>query len=172
MSAATEATLNELLVNNRTMAQAIIRMANKMGADTSGIADASDSLGGLGEEGKDLTDKFKLIAKAVGSSVKAVYDLGAQSSNSGVSLSSFYTSLASLLPKDGVFQGFALKIAEISKEFEGNQKVYNDLINVGTTFNGSLMNVATTAGKAYMTMDQFANVVKNNTDVFRLMGLS
>jgi hypothetical protein len=170
MSAATEATLNELLVNNRTMAQAIIRMANKMGADTSGIADASDSLGGLGEEGKDLTDKFKQIAKAVGSSVKAVYDLGAQSSNTGVSLSSFYTSLASLLPKDGVFQGFALKIAEISKEFEGNQKVYNDLINVGATFNGSLMNVATTAGKAYMTMDQFANVVKNNTDVFRLMG--
>lgn len=170
MSAASEATLQDLLQTSKGMALSISRLASKMGADLSGIDDASGRLEELGISSNKAGSILNNLAKAVGSSISAVYDLGKTSSNAGVSVSGFYTSLASLLPADGVFNRLALATSALMQEFEGNQKVYNDLIRSGASFSGSLMNVATVAGKAYMTMDQFANVVKQNADAFRLMG--
>lgn len=170
MSAASEATLQDLLQTSKGMAVSISRLASKMGADLSGIDAASGRLEDLGVSSDKAGSILNNLAKAVGSSISEVYNLGKTSSNAGVSVSGFYTSLASLLPADGVFNRLALATSALMQEFEGNQKIYNDLIRSGATFSGSLMNVATVAGKAYMTMDQFANVVKQNADAFRLMG--
>jgi hypothetical protein len=49
---------------------------------------------------------------------------------------------------------------------------YRDLTKYGVSFGGSLHEVKNMATKAYMTLDEFGRVVKNNSDVFATMGMN
>lgn len=166
MNAASEETLKQLLQVSKDSSGYIRALAEKLGANISGLADSADdsadALDGLG----GVAGK---VVSAFGSIITGLNSFGRTAADSGVSVSSSYMKLSGYLEK-GPVQTAMQKIAVLSQEFENNKKIYNDLARNGATFGGSLANVAVVSGRAYMTMSQFAEVAKNSTDVFRLLG--
>lgn len=163
--AATEATLRELLTSSKDMAGVIKKMAQKMGADLSGIAEA-------GEEGKKTGGALKKFAGVIGETILQINDFGRTAASSGIGVSALFDRLAGLIPpgKFNLLRDGLEAISSLTKEYEKNQQVYNELSQIGITFGGQLGAVSTIAGKAYMTMDQFSKVAANSADVFRMMG--
>lgn len=166
MNAASEETLKQLLQVSKDSSGYIRALAEKLGANISGLAgsadDSADALDGLG----GVAGK---VVSAFGSIITGLNSFGRTAADSGVSVSSSYMKLSGYLEK-GPLQTAMQKIAVLSQEFENNKKIYNDLARNGATFGGSLANVAVVSGRAYMTMSQFAEVAKKSTDVFRLLG--
>ena len=56
------------------------------------------------------------------------------------------------------------------KELEATNKLYNQVGMAGATFTNGMTEFRDTAGKAFLTLPQFADVVKNNAEVLTLFG--
>lgn len=169
MSAATEATLQDLLRISRDMAGTIAALAKKSGVTDAELIRLQGSFEDLNDTTGESKGFFETMGKAVKDTTIGIYNLGLTASREGGKAFKFYSTLSDLLP-EGISKDLSKRTAALLNEYGENLKMYQELTAVGATFGGSLGQIAVTAGKAYMTLDQFSTIVKNNSEIFSLMG--
>lgn len=191
MSAASEATLQELLQVNREMAGAISKLASAGGGSGGGGGGgaAGKASGALGKTFETLGKGAGMITGIFGTLMKPA--LMAASAGFGLLSSSAKTlaqnqlsladgaiagtnSLASLtagLEQLPGILGFAMKAYNFQiKKMEATIKTYDEISQTGARFGGSLDEVRSSARGMGLGLDEFAGVMKNAGPQLRFMG--
>jgi hypothetical protein len=197
MNPASEATLAELLAVNKQMAGAISQLAAKSsggGTQPAGGGSGGGSAGGPGILGKGLDmmgGAVKGVTGLIGGGLmgalglvksgfgqvaetgRAVYQAQKQLAESAIagtgSLSSFADSLSNL---PGILGMIATAYSYQQKILEKNLVTYQQISSVGATFGGSLTEVRNAAKGSGLSMDEFAQVMKQNGPAFVKLGMS
>ena len=191
MNGVEQAIFEEMLLEMRGHS-ALLRQLAAAGGGGSGPSNNGGAAGGLGIAGAAgktlgigfgvmsgtvnmvnsiLSGAFKTALSLVGSglstlvrSTGAVYqgqmDLARASIDGTNGLSSFYESLQNL---PGILGFAAQMFAYQSKVLEKNLHTFQELSQSGATLGGNLDIVRTSAKGMYLSMDEFANVMKTNT---------
>jgi hypothetical protein len=193
MSGASEATLQELLQVNRDMASAISKLAGASGGSGGGGGGgaASKSSGLLGKSFETLGKGAGMVSGIFGTMMKPA--MMAATAGFGLLVSSGKTlfanqmaladgaiagtnSLASLtagLEQLPGILGFAMKAYNFQiKKMEANLKTYDEISTVGARFGGSLEEMRSGAKNSYLSLDEFAQVMKAAGPQLRFMGSS
>jgi len=181
MSGASEAILEDLLrqanIGNAHLATLIRQGAGRGGSDagsgsggtgsfTKSLGIASAAVGVLSAGIGLVTGVFSSLAGAVTGVISNFYNLAQATALSGTKLSEFYATF-----KDLPIIGRAFGIfSDIIKYQEGLLASYQAIAFAGANFGGNLDKMRNAAGRAYLGMDEFAGIVKNNSDLFALMG--
>ena len=181
MNGASDALLEELLATNKAQTEILLRMANKAGADTSGISDASKGLGIVGKAARDagavfgaLVGTIKLFANglsALSSTVTqtagVIKQLGQSAMDGKASVTDVTSALSGLPGPLGKLAGAAGFAAQA---LEANMKAQQDLAKSGANFSGNLDLIRQSAAKSYLSLSEFSSVVSKNGEIFRTMG--
>lgn len=195
MSGASEATLQELLAVNQQMASAI----SKMAASSSGGGGGGGGGGPGGPAGKAagaLGSAFNMAGKAVGvttgllgkmlgpaiSAVSAGFGALQQTGSALLSnqmqlaegaikgTNSLASLTAGLEQLPGIL-GLAMKAYNYQiKKLEANVQTYQQISDVGARFGGNLDQVRRSAASTYLSMDEFASMMKTAGPQLRFMG--
>jgi hypothetical protein len=188
-NAATEDTLKQLLAVMRgqtkaggaaggTSGPAGLKNFGALGKDADGASTAMKAFnkvaGKAGDQLKDMaTSKMPLYAKALVATIETVGVLAGaftkltkQAYSGEVAVSDFFGALEGV-PIIGKVFGLFGDLAKIQEE---NLRAFRAMAKSGVGFEGSLTTIRTSALALGMTVDQFASVMKNNTDVFRILG--
>ena len=193
MSGASEATLQELLQVNRDMASAISKLAGASGGSGGGGG------GGAANKASGLLGKsFETLGKGAGM-VSGVFStmmkpaMMAATAGFGLLVSSGKTLFANQMAlADGAIAGtnslasmtagleqlpgilgFAMKAYNFQiKKMEANIKTYDQISTVGARFGGSLEEMRAGAKSSYLSLDEFAQVMKQAGPQLRFMGSS
>jgi len=190
MNGATEATLAELLrvaeQQNKNLSE-LVKAFKATGGKTTGAGSsdankrseessskASASMGVLGAAVNAVTGifntLFEIVGKVVGGLAKTVVNLaqlGAQAATTGARLSDLYNAFKDLPFFIGDLMGV---FAQIVKFSETLLDTYRDLTKSGASFSGNLFEMLQAATNGYLTLNEFANVIRNNSDIFATMG--
>jgi hypothetical protein len=196
MNGATEATLADLLATAQAMNVNLIKLqqlAKSAGSGTGGSSgsggggSAASSVAGVVSSLNPLSIAFNVVkgaASAVGAVfgvmgsilgkvvgvatglVKSLYDLGVATAISGTKLSDFYAAFQNI-PLLGI--GFGI-LADVLKYQEQLLEFFQQIATSGASFSGSLTLMKSAATRSYMTMQDFATVVKENSEIFGQMG--
>lgn len=154
MSAISEQLLQDILAEMQSQRQA-----------------AGGNGGDGGQKGKSLWTRAIGLLSALGNQAAAaaegVIKLGSVASGGAAGLSEVVAILPRLPGALGVFSS-ALSLA--ASVVEKNLATQQELSKSGATFGGSLTDMRAAAAGAYLSLDQFSGVVKNNSDVFSTMG--
>jgi hypothetical protein len=197
MNPASEATLAELLAVNKQMAGAISQLAAKGaggGAQPAGGGGGGGSSGGPGvfSKGLDLMGgAVKGVTGLIGGGLmgalglakagfgqvaetgRAVYQaqkaLATETIHGTGTLSSFSDQLGNL---PGILGMIATAYSYQQKILQKNLETYQQISSVGATFGGSLTEVRNTAKGMGLSMDEFAQVMKQNGPMLARMGSS
>jgi hypothetical protein len=193
MSGASEATLQELLQVNRDMASAISKLAGASGGSggsgSGGSGPAGKAAGALGKTFEGLGKgagmitgifgtmmKPALMAASAGfnlltSSGKALIANQMQLAEGAIQGTNSLASLTAGLEQLPGILGLAMKAYNYQiKKLEANVKTYQDISQVGARFGGSLDEVRRSAANTYLSMDEFAQVMKSAGPNLRYMG--
>jgi len=188
MSAATEATLQELLASNQQMAAAITNLAKKGGggggSDPVGKAGGvvGKAFGALGASagvvtgilGKGFAGALGIASagfgalKTTGDALLKNQMALAEGAIAGTnSLSSLTAGLESLPFGLGLV---AQAMTYQTRKMEANIATYQKISDVGARFGGSLDEVRRSAANTYLSMDEFASMMKSAGPQLRFMG--
>lgn len=186
MNGATEATLQELLQVSKSMAAAISKLASQGGGSggggSSGIGSvASAALAPLSIAANGVKAAFGLLSDVVSglaavvgkliggvfSAVGGLIDFAAAAAKGQATLQTFYASFTKLPFFIGELMGVFSKIIGYA---EGLLESYRNITKAGASFSGNLYEMARAASRSYMSMDQFANIINNNSEFFATMG--
>ena len=173
-NAATEATLQLLLqatlATTKAQKDAISGLAKNSGLDPKKVEETGNQMNALGKAAfytgavlGGLTNAVDTLAKKFN---EASNVMGVFTSGEG-SISQVYKSMDRLFPGIGAVATSFVKLAEFQ---EKQLAAYQDLTNSGISFGGSLTNLRMAASNTYMTMDQFSNLMKNNSAALSKMG--
>jgi hypothetical protein len=193
MNGATEATLADLLATAQAMnvnmikLQQLVKSAGSGTGGGSGSGSAASSAASVVSSLNPLSIGFNVLkgaASAVGAVfgvmgsilgqvvgvatglVKSLYSLGVATAISGTKLSEFYEAFAGL-PIIG--KAFSI-LSDIIRYQEQLLSFFQQITMNGAGFSGSLSLMKAAATRSYMTMQDFAAIVKSNSDVFATMG--
>lgn len=164
-NAATEATLKQLL-------QAIQKQG---GAGAAGAAASTASAAGVNTAAvtaaakaqKDLADKAENLKKTFTALASGMMDLTGKLLQGTDKSSDLFSAFERLPGAAGlVASGFA-KVARFQEE---NLGAYQKITDAGVSFGGSLTDMRTAAASTYMTLDQFAGLMKRNSETFAKLG--
>lgn len=129
--------------------------------------------GGGGVTGT-LIGALQKLQSAVVNTAGGILNLANTAANSKVGLSQVtegVTGLASKLPGlGGAVSLLTTAITAAVSITEKNVEVYRQISASGSNFGGSLTQLRTAAMNTYMTMDEFAGLMKRNSDTFSRMG--
>lgn len=196
MNGATEATLAELLATAQAMNVNMIKLQQLVKSGGSNLG--SGAAGGGGGSGggspasllasiNPLSMAFNvakgaasavgavfgvmgsILGQVVGAAtglVKSLYSLGVATALSGTKISEFYDAFKGI-PLLGV--GFGI-LADIMRYQEALLEAFQQISMSGASFSGSLTEMKSAATRSYMTLQDFATIVKSNSDVFATMG--
>jgi hypothetical protein len=149
-----------------------------LGKDAEGASTAMKALnkvaGKAGDQFSSLaTSKMPLYAKALMATIETVGVLAGaftkltkQAYSGDVAVSDFFGALEGV-PIIGKVFGLFADLAKIQEE---NMRAFRTMAKSGVGFEGALTTIRTSALALGMTVDQFAATMKNNTDVFRILG--
>lgn len=166
-NAATEATLKLLLqatlATTKEQKKAISEIAEKANIDPKTIKKVNEGLTGLSAESftfgaavGGLTSAFKLttnITDGLTSGLGSASDV-----------------LGRIGGLNGVIGDIASGFQRLAKFQEESMKSYQQLTESGVNFGGSLTNLRMAASNSYLTLDQFTNLMKTNSDAFSKLG--
>ena len=200
MNGASEATLQELLQINQSMAESLAALAGRSSSGYSGGSSAgsgtSSGSGAAGAAAGAVGKSFFALGAAVGVTTgliekglsPAIKAVSASFSLASKSASVLYqnqlalsegtikgtNSLASLtagLEQLPGILGFAMKAYNLQiKKMEANIATYQEISTVGARFGGSLDEVRQSAKNSYLSLDEFAAVMKAAGPQLRYMG--
>ena len=193
MNGATEATLQELLLIARQMNVNLEKFTSSIGSGSSGGGSTGGGLGGLASVAKFAGPAgmalgalstaaslvgavFETIGNIVGKVVTGLVDTAknliefAKSAAMGTAkLSDLYDAFKDL----PFFIGTVAHIfADIIRYSEQLLVTYQQLTKVGAGFSGDLFKMREAAARSGLSMQEFADVISNNSQVFASMGLS
>lgn len=171
---AAEATLRKLLVE----------MQKKNGTDASSAKvqeqynkakkEGTKVLDEFGNEVEEATSAVASFGKAAGGLISTIYNglVGAISFTIDI-FSNLVTAFAS---GEGTLSDFVAMIpfvggalSSLTRIFDDSIDTWQSLSQVGAAFNNDLMQLKKSASSAYLTLDQFANLVANNSDKLAAM---
>lgn len=177
-NAATEATLRLLyqatLNASKQQHENVAKMVQKAGLDPVAVAAANNNLKSMGDTAKSGTGAFYKLG--VGT---AVVEQGFRKVDAAISpligklmagtdkASDVFTAFEKLPGPIGAVAGLFAKLASFQ---EANLLVYQKITDAGVNFGGSLTDMRTAAASTYMTLDQFAGLMKRNSETFAKMG--
>lgn len=190
MSGATEATLQELLASNQQMAASIAKLAGGGGGGgAGGGAGAAKSTSMLGKAAEGAGKALGVASGIVGTALTpalwaakagmdALVKTGtaliqnqmqlAQGAIAGTNSLASMTAGLEQLP--GIL-GLAMKAYNYQiQKMEKNVETYQQISTVGARFGGSLDQVRQAAANSYLSMDEFAKVMKEAGPQLRFLG--
>jgi hypothetical protein len=177
-NAATEATLKLLLAaitgGNAKATANINSIATKAGLDPATVAKANDGLKNSAVAGEKSAGAFNRVAATGASAADGLTKLGTSLSPlidkllaGTAQASDAFSALEKLPGVLGVVMGLFGKVASYQQD---NMKSYQQITAAGANLGGSLTDLRQAALNSYMTLDQFSNLIKNNSDAFSRMG--
>lgn len=194
MNGASEATLQELLQINQQMASALNKMAgmsagganNNTGGGANNPAKSASALGkaftGAGAAigvttgllGKALTPAIGAVVSGMNLLVKSgttLFQNQMQLAQGAIAGTNSLADLTAGLEQLPGILGFAMKAYNYQvKVLETNLKTFQALSDTGATLGGNLTEVRDAAKGMYLSMDEFARVMKNNASVLLNLG--
>ena len=163
-NAATEATLRQLL-------QATIAAGTKNTKALEEMAKSSgmnpDTIKKVNTELTDQAPKLKKVNVELTEGQVKLLEFGKKLVDGTAQTSDLFSAF-SLLP--GVLGTVAKGLSLIASYQEKNFETYQKITNAGVNFGGSLTDLRLAAANSYLTLDQFANLMKNNGKTFASMG--
>ena len=174
-NAATEATLLKLIeeikkVNGTAAANKVAGVAASAGLDPAIISEVNQEHSKLYKNGQKLGASYGALSNVADSVAVGFKNVAAaaQEITSGTGNVSGVLAQFGRLPGllGLVFQG----MSSLASYQENLLKTYQDLTRAGANFGGSLTDMRQAASNAYLTLDQFSNLVKNNSESFARMG--
>ena len=164
-NAATEATLKQLLAATLKMggagaAGAVGSTASAAGVNTAAVAAAAKSYKELGEKADNLKQTFSALATGM-------MDLTGKLLQGTSNSSDLFAAFERLPGVAGLVATGLKKVAQFQEE---NLVAYQKITDAGVNFGGSLTDMRTAAASTYMTLDQFAGLMKRNSETFAKMG--
>jgi hypothetical protein len=177
-NAATEATLRLLLqatlASSKGQKDAVKDMVTKAGLDPAAVAEADTNLRTIGTtanvstgvfknvntSGEGVSEKFKKLDSTLSPLIGQLLSGKAQSSD-------LFSVMAKLPGPLGVF---AEGLSRVSKYQEENMDAYQKITSSGVSLGGNLTQIRQSALNTYMTLDQFSNMMKTNSEVLAKMG--
>ena len=176
-NAATEATLKALLANSSIDTALLKQIASKAGIDNVTLNNLSEeaaassvSIRRATASTEQLTtsqNKLREHSQLVDNSFYGLIESAKLLASGNSSVSGVLTLFKGLPGPIGlVAQGFA-KLAEFQ---EKNMLTYQSMSSAGANFGGSLTDMRLAAQGSFVTLEQFGNLVKNNSQVLGRMG--
>lgn len=176
-NAATEATLKLLLQATLAAAKGsteevkkIAAMAGKAGLDSASIERANTEVRKTSPEISKLGQAATIAGTALGSikgEIDEISQLAKKIAAGDAQASDVFSAMGKLPgPLGLVAKGFSL----LATYQEGLLKSYQDLSKSGVNFAGSLTEMRLAASNSMLTMSEFSDIMKNNSQSFRLMG--
>ena len=173
-NAATEATLRLLLqsslATSKEQKAAIAQLAQKAGLDPAAVAAANQGL----QQAAPSLSTFNKAAYTAGAAVGGMaaasapfIALGKQLAAGNAQASDVFGALSTLPGPLGVVASGFQKLAAFQ---EVMLKQYQGMTNAGINFSGSLTDLRLAASNSYLTMEEFAGVMKANSETFAKMG--
>ena len=177
-NAATEATLRLLLqatmsANKQTI-ESVSKIATKAGLDPAAVSAANNNLQqvskstrytneamyGLGATTAIVEDGFKKVDSAITPLISKLMDGTGKASD-------VFGQFARLGGPIGLVADLFGRLARFQEQ---NLQTYQQLSQTGVNFNGSLTDMRMAAQNSYMTLDEFARVMKANSATFANLG--
>lgn len=173
-NAATEATLRLLLQSNlaanKQSIDNIKNLAQRSGLDPATVAAANQGMrqtseatnrlksswAGLNSGADTLTETFRDVDATLGKLINGT----AEASD----LLSHFAKMG------GVVGLLGLAFQRAAQFQEKNLEVYQKISSAGINFTGSLTDMRMAASNAYLTLEQFGNLIKANSEAFAMMG--
>ena len=166
-NAATEATLKLLLqatlATTKEQRKAISEIAEKANIDPKTIKKVNEGLTSVNSE------SFKFGA-ALGGLTSAFKITTGITDGLTSGLGSASDVLGRIGGLNGVIGDIASGLQKLAKFQEESMKSYQQLTESGVNFGGSLTNLRMAASNSYLTLDQFTNLMKTNSDTFAKLG--
>jgi hypothetical protein len=166
-NAATEATLKLLLqatlATTKEQRRAISEIAEKANIDPKTIKKVNEGLTTVGVE----SSKFGAALGGLTSAFKITTSI-TDGLTSG--LGSASDVLGRIGGLNGVVGDIASGLQRLAKFQEESMRSYQQLTESGVNFGGSLTNLRMAASNSYLTLDQFTNLMKTNSDAFSKLG--
>ena len=197
MNGATEATLSDLLATAQAMNVNMIKLQQLVRSSGSNLGSGSGggSSGGTGggspasllaslnpvgvafnvvkgaasAVGAVFGVMGNILGQVVGAAtglVKSLYNLGVATAISGTKISEFYDAFKNV-PLLGI--GFGI-MADVMRYQEQLLEFFQQIAMSGASFSGSLTQMRAAASRSYMSMQDFATVVRENSETFGLFG--
>jgi hypothetical protein len=165
-NAATEATLKQLLTAVQKQggsAGAVGSTAGAAGVNAAAVEAAKAST----KAQKELAENAINLKKTFSELAAGMMQLGGKLLD-GTDKSSDLFSAFERLP--GVAGLVASGFAKVARFQEENLATYQKISDAGVSFGGSLTDMRTAAASTYMTLDQFAGLMKRNSETFAKLG--
>ena len=175
-NAATEATLKLLLaaVTGGHAKANINSIGTKAGIDPATVAKVNDGLKNSAVAGEKSAGAFNKVAAGGASAAQGLDRLSTSLSPlidkllaGTAQASDAFGALEKLPGVLGTVMGLFGKVASYQQE---NMKTYQQITASGANLGGSLTDLRQAALNSYMSLDQFSNLIKNNSDAFSRMG--
>ncbi len=180
-NAATESTLLQMLALAKQDSAVLRNMAAKAGVDAKAIEKASKNLEQQNKASADAGGSLTSLAPKASLLGGFLMDMGASAMKTMGNLVEFGDELMEGKARASDFfkalkdlpLGLGLLATVFQKAMqyqERNLDVYRQISSTGAGLNGSLAELRTKASGLYLTLDEFANVMKTNGDTFKSLG--
>jgi hypothetical protein len=175
-NAATESTLQALLNAIQGNSAQVKNLANKSGVNTgsAGNGPSNDNLKANNQtvaENTGMFQKLSTFGKGTADSFKtldsSISPLIGQLIAGNASVTVLTTAFGELHPLLGIVTNLFGKLIKFQEE---NMRAYRTMSDAGVNFSGSLTDLRMAAASSYLTLDQFTNMVKNNSTSLAMMG--
>lgn len=175
-NAATERTLQALLAVMKTDSKALLKMAEKAGVEMGNIEEFNESI----DEGTQSVENFNrsqanLLAEQeerysrLQQKLTSLGEVTDQLMQGTLKTSDVFKQIAGNV--DNVFiKSLSASAAKLISIQEQNFEAYQKLSNVGAGFGGDLTALRSAAANSYLTLDQFSNIVVQNSQLLAMMG--
>jgi hypothetical protein len=177
-NAATEATLKALLLataGSQDKMERLLAMAGKVGLDNKAIEEANKAIAEEAKVVRRLTEDELKLADQIKEREQKVINRFQKLDQTIVSLmdgtasaSGIFKTMGEQLP--GVIGMVVSGMGRLIAIQEQNFQAYQQLTQNGISFGGSLTSMRQAAANAYLTLDQFQNVLKNNSQMLAMLG--
>ena len=165
-NAATEVTLKQLLAAVQKQGGSTGAVGSTAGA--AGVnAAAVEAAKASTKAQNELAEKAINLKKTFSALAEGMMQLGGKLLD-GTDKSSDLFSAFERLP--GVAGLVASGFAKVARFQEENLDAYQKITDAGVSFGGSLTDMRTAAASTYMTLDQFAGLMKRNSETFAMLG--
>ena len=186
-NAATEVTLAKILSQTRVNSQYLRELAKKAGVDVKNINDAferNERAANAATKGTDaLRERQEILSNSLKVSVSVLDAFGQKLIEGTAKTTDLYSALGKSAASFSDLGGGLGKVAAgLGIFFEGLSRVaafqqknlesYQQISSAGVNFSGSLTDLRLAAANSYMTLDQFSNLMKSNSQTFAKMGLT
>ena len=173
-NAATESTLRLLLqamlATSKEQKENIKQFAKKAGLDPDIVEKTDQNINELGDTANQtstLLGKLNATSNVLASSFSHTVDYLQQFTSGTGKISGMFEPMERF---GGILGLVGLGLEQFFGYQEKNLAIYRQITNSGVSFNGSLTDMRMAAANTYMTLEQFSNLIKNNSETLSRLG--